>query len=67
MLLNNDKTEAIIIGHPRIFNTINFDLLPKLTDGVKVIKIKKSIKIQGVMIDEHLTFKEQITKVCNKV
>lgn len=67
MILNLDKTEAIIIGHPRILNAIDCDTLPKLTDGVNVIKIKKSIKILGVVIDEHLNFKEQITKTCAKV
>lgn len=67
MILNLDKTEAIIIGHPRILNTIDCDSLPKLTDGINVIQFKKSIKILGVTIDEHLNFKEHITRTCAKV
>lgn len=67
MILNLDKTEAILIGHPRILNSIDCGELPELTDGVNKIKFKKSVKILGVMIDNNLTFKEHIAKVCAKV
>jgi hypothetical protein len=62
MVLNADKTKSILITGKRLKSRMQLSSLP-LTASDSNIELVSSQKILGVIIDEHLTFKEHINKL----
>ena len=63
--LNKQKTEYMIIGsRQRISNIVND---PKIELGESVIKRVNESKTLGIVIDEHLSWNDQIQNVVTKV
>jgi hypothetical protein len=62
MVLNADKTKSILITGKRLKSRMQLSSLP-LTASDSNIELVSSQKLLGVIIDEHLTFKEHINKL----
>ena len=62
MVLIADKTKSILITGKRLKSRMQLSSLP-LTASDSNIELVSSQKLLGVIIDEHLTFKEHINKL----
>ena len=65
LTLNNEKTEYMIIGSKQRLTNITND--PKIELGEAEIKRVDKSKALGVIIDEHLTWKNQVDSIRKKV
>ena len=65
LTLNNEKTEYTIIGSKQRLTNITND--PKIELGEAEIKRVDKSKTLGVIIDEHLTWKNQVDSIRKKV
>ena len=65
LTLNNEKTEYMIIGSKQRLTNITND--PKIELGEAEIKRVEKSKTLGVIIDEHLTWKNQVDSIRKKV
>ena len=65
LTLNNEKTEYMIIGSKQRLTNITND--PKIELGEAEIKRVDKSKTLGVIIDEHLTWKNQVDSIRKKV
>jgi small ligand-binding sensory domain FIST len=61
MVLNADKTKSILITGKHLKSQMQLSSLA-LTASDSNIELVSSQKLLGVIIDEHLTFKEHINK-----
>lgn len=67
LIINPKKTQAIIIGSPRLICPISFNNLPNISfDGIK-IPFTEKVKNLGIIFDQHLSWKPQICEVSCKV
>ena len=67
LALNPSKSQAIIIGNPRLLMNLNNISIPKLTlDGVQ-IPLYKSVKNLGLYLNENLLWSNHVTYICKKV
>ena len=65
LALNKQKTEYMIIGSQQCISNIITD--PKIELGESVIKRVNKSKTLGIIIDEHLSWNDQIQNVVSKV
>ena len=63
--INPQKTEYMIIGHPRRTNKISSHE-PLMLNGAEIKRVKET-KSLGILVDEGLNWKEQYSKVKGKV
>jgi hypothetical protein len=63
--LNTKKTEYMIIGSYQRLNLIETD--PPIYLGTEKIKRVKTIKSLGLMLDETLSWNEQVNAITTKV
>ena len=63
LLINDAKTEFLIIGSRQQVFKINID---KITVGESVVKPDKVVRSLGVWFDSHMTMNSHIGKVCSK-
>jgi hypothetical protein len=60
MVLNADKTKSILITGKRLKSRMQLSSLSASDSNIELVS---SQKLLGVIIDEHLTFKEHINKL----
>lgn len=65
--LNELKTQAIVISHPRLLSQINIATLPKLKLNNSELVYADSVKNLGVTMNRTLTWDHQVTIICNRV
>jgi Reverse transcriptase (RNA-dependent DNA polymerase) len=65
--INPIKTQAIIIGYPRLLSQIRPSNLPQLSLDTTPIKFVKKVKYLGITINERLTWTDQVNETCGRV
>ena len=65
LLINPDKTEIIVFGHPSVLSKITINGL-FLENGV-CIRFSPVVKNLGFMLDSELSFRPQVTKLKSKL
>jgi exonuclease III len=64
LVLNEKKTEVILLGNRQILSRLKLSNI--LINGVN-FPLASSVRDLGVTIDKHLTFKNQVAKVCSNM
>lgn len=67
LLLNPDKTQAIIIGTSRYINSIDLQAIPRIRVGDAVIEYSKTIKYLGVVISNNFSWEKQVASTTKRV
>lgn len=63
LVLNSDKTQAIVLGTSRYINGINMEALPKIRVDRATIPYPPSVKYLGVTVSRCLSWEKQVTNV----
>ena len=67
LVINPKKSQAIIIGSPRLICQIPLNDLPNISiDGV-IIPFTEKVKNLGIIFDQHLSWKPQISELSRKL
>lgn len=67
MTLNPNKTQAIVIGPPRIIKSIDLHLIPKIMVESSEVEFSSEVKNLGVWISEDLSWGSHLSHVRTKV
>jgi hypothetical protein len=65
--INPSKSQAIVIGYPRILALIRKNELPPLSINGNQIPFCETVKNLGILIDENLSWSSQVNKICKSV
>lgn len=67
LLLNPEKTQAIIMGTSRFINSIDLSTIPAVRVNGTSLQYSTSVKYLGVTILNTMSWETQVTKISNKV
>jgi hypothetical protein len=67
LVLNPSKTKSIIVGFSRLLNQLEVGSLPAISIQGEQVQFSTCLRILGVYVDSTLSWKEQTTRICNKV
>lgn len=67
LLLNANKTKAILIGYSRLLNRLDTSTIPKIRIDGRDLIFEKSVRNLGLWFDNSLSWSVQVTHVCNRV
>jgi hypothetical protein len=65
--LNENKTQAILLGTSRLINNIDLNTAPKLSLNDYPLTYCESVKNLGVIIGKNLNWTKQVTETSNRV
>jgi len=67
LILNEDKTQPILICHPRLRNRIDFNTIQKITVNDVQLPYCDTVKNLGLMMNSTLTWTHAVTQTSNRV
>ncbi|KAL6417160.1 hypothetical protein ACFW04_014665 [Cataglyphis niger] len=67
LILNSDKTQAIIMGTSRFVKVIGLSTLPEIRVDGSMIQYSTSVKYLGVTIMNTLSWEKQFTNMTNRI
>ena len=66
MVLNTDKTKSILVSGKRLRSRLDNSTLDLQLNGTTIGQVT-SQKLLGVTLDEELSFREHVEKLCKKL
>lgn len=67
LVLNADKTQAIIFGITRYISMLDLCLLPNITVGMSSILYSTSVKYLGVIVTNNLSWEKQVANITGRM
>jgi len=65
--LNETKTQAMVVGHSRLLNGVDFNTVPKLQLNGKQLEYCDKVKNLGLIMNKNLNWTEHVNGTCNRV
>ena len=65
--LNPDKSQAILIGNPKLLCSVKRIDLPQIKLNGTAIQFKNTVKNLGLRMNETLTWSDHVVEICKKV
>ena len=67
LILNPNKTQAIVMGTSRYVNSIDLRALPRIMVGAEVVEYATSVKYLGVTISNNFSWEKQVAYTTKKI
>ena len=65
--LNPSKSQAIVVGSPKLISKISISTLPDIIIDGQIIPYSKSVKNLGIIIDHNMSWDPQVSEVSRKM
>ena len=67
IIINPNKSQAIVIGGKKTLSKIDISSLPPIRINGNIVKYSKTVKNLGILMDEYLSWQEQVNQVSRRI